>query len=225
MRDCRPSPALSEPMTTPAAARSSTTACRAASGLVTAMSCTRTPTASPDCTTACSKVGAGPPATATVLVSLPPPISDGTTMSAIEPSSTTAEVIHGALRRSASCTSRSTTRRVACRSVIRTGLRGRRPVRRPDHPCPTPCRTPSHPGGLGSSSSDDAPVAARNSSESVGASTPKSCTAARERIRSSTAPASAPGSSRRRVPVGSRRSTATGARASQDSSTATSTRR
>ena len=51
------------------------------------------------------------------------------------------------------------------------------------------------------------PAAARNSSERLGDSTPKSCTGMRARTLSSTAPGSAPGSRRRRVPEASRDAT------------------
>ena len=102
-----------------------------------------------------------------------------------------AEVIQAALRRSASFTSRATTRRPACRSLVTTAPR--LPTSRPSSAVAVAVAVPAVPSAdppawdgpvevVGG-----APVAARNSSDSVGASTPKSRTADRARTRSSTA--------------------------------------
>ena len=103
-------------------------------------------------------------------------------------------------RRARSRSSRSATRRVASRML--TTRPARRPARR-----------------AGS------PAAARNSSDRVGVSTPKSRTGMWARTASSTAPGSAPTARRRRLPERSTSSTSAPWAATHAGSTVTSTRR
>src|SRR5690606_32697151 len=69
------------------------------------------------------------------------------------------------------------------------------------------------------------PAASRNSSERLGASTPKSSTRPWARTRSSTAPGSVPGARRSRLPAALRLRTVASAGSTQSSSTWTLTRR